>query len=42
MQAATDLLRNAEADRATLAPYAGLQESVETERNTEWSVKYMA
>jgi hypothetical protein len=40
MQAATAILRNAEADRATPAPHAGLQESVETERITEWSVRY--
>jgi hypothetical protein len=41
MQAAAGLLRNAEADRATLAPYAALLESVETKKITEWFVKYM-
>ncbi len=41
MQAAASRLRNAEADRATLAPYAALLESVETEKITEWFVKYM-
>ena len=41
MQAAADLLRNAEADRATLAPYAALLESAETEKITKWFVKYM-
>jgi hypothetical protein len=41
MLAAVDLLRNAEADRATLASYAAPLESVETEKMTEWFVKYM-
>jgi hypothetical protein len=41
MQAAAGLLRNAKADRATLAPYAALLESAETDRITKWFVEYM-
>ncbi len=41
LQAAVSRLQHAEEDRATLAPYAALAESVETEKITEWFVKYM-
>ncbi len=41
VQSAASGLQNAEADRAALAPYAALAEAVETEKITEWFVKYM-
>jgi len=40
-QAAASRLQHAEADRSALAPYAALAESIETEKITEWFVKYM-
>ena len=41
LEAATTRLQTDEANRAALAPYAALMESVETEKITEWFVKYM-
>ncbi len=41
LHTAAGRLKDAEADRTTLTPYAALVESVETEKITEWFVKYM-
>jgi hypothetical protein len=41
VEAAATRLQTDEANRAALAPYAVLMESVETEKITEWFVKYM-